>query len=167
MSTGDRPEEPSNGRDSGHDQGAPYGQDLQLGAYSPTSGYAPTSGYPATGAYAADDPYSGSSPAYGPPGPYYAPAGVGPYPAATAQNWLGGWALGLGIASIFIGSFLILPIAAIIMGAMGREAANEGRASNRGMATAGMVLGIVTVVLYVLAIGIAVALAVGVWTSTS
>ena len=65
-------------------------------------------------------------------------------------NALGGWALGLGIASIFANclSFgLILGIPAIVVGVLGVGAANEGRASNKGLSIAGVVTGTIGTVI--------------------
>jgi len=64
----------------------------------------------------------------------------------TEKNFFGTWALVLGILSfVCLGLFAGIP--AIILGVAGRRAADEGKASNRGMATAGMVLGIIGAVL--------------------
>jgi hypothetical protein len=60
---------------------------------------------------------------------------------------------GLGIAALVFGFFSficlgpLVGIPAIILGVMGRRAVDMGRANNRGIATAGMVLGIVGSVL--------------------
>ena len=63
-----------------------------------------------------------------------------PYGPSTEKNNLGGWALGLGIASLVCcGIFTGIP--AIILGYLGMQAANEGRASNKGMAIAGLIMG--------------------------
>ena len=94
--------------------------------------------------YSQQYPYTPSS--YGP----YPPYGQGVYwgapydPRRHEANALGGWALGLGIASIFANclSFgLILGIPAIVVGVLGVGAANEGRASNKGLSIAGVVTG--------------------------
>ena len=74
--------------------------------------------------------------------------GFGPRP--DEKNSLGGWALGLGIASIFanclyFGIFLGVP--AIVLGVKGMRAADEGRATNKGMSIAGIVLGALSIVL--------------------
>ena len=53
---------------------------------------------------------------------------------------LGGWALGLGIAGMVCSCAVLLSIPAIVLGLLGIHAASEGRASNRGMAVAGVVL---------------------------
>jgi hypothetical protein len=63
----------------------------------------------------------------------------------------------MGVASLVLGIVgLILcgilgPLA-IVFGAMGRSRATQGLATNKGVATAGFVLGIVTTVLWLLAI---------------
>ncbi len=83
-------------------------------------------------------------------GGMYAP-GVSPFTQSTEKNSLGGWALGLGIASIVCcGLFTGIP--ALICGFMGMQAANEGRATNKGMAIAGMVLGGLSIVWTIIAI---------------
>jgi len=52
----------------------------------------------------------------------------------------------LGIVSFFcVGMFA--GIVAIVLGVQGRKAADEGRATNKSMATAGMILGIVGTVI--------------------
>lgn len=91
-------------------------------------------------------------PSYGP----YPPYGQGAYwgapydPRRHEANALGGWALGLGIASIVANclSFgLILGISAIVVGVLGMRAANEGRASNKGLSIAGVVTGAIGAVI--------------------
>ena len=64
--------------------------------------------------------------------------GFGPRP--DEKNSLGGWALGLGIASLVCGS-IFTGIPAMIVGYLGMQAANEGRATNKGMSIAGIILG--------------------------
>ena len=70
-----------------------------------------------------------------------------PYdPRRHEANALGGWALGLGIASIFFSCLhfgMVLGIPAIIIGVKGMRAADEGRASNKGLSIAGVVTGII------------------------
>ena len=68
----------------------------------------------------------------------YVPGGFGPRP--DEKNSLGGWALGLGIAS-FVCCGIFTGIPAIIVGFLGMQAANEGRATNKGMSIAGIILG--------------------------
>ena len=94
--------------------------------------------------YSQQYPYTPSS--YGPYPPYGQSVYWGaPYdPRRHEANALGGWALGLGIASIVASclSFgLILGISAIVVGVLGMRAANEGRASNKGLSIAGVVTG--------------------------
>ena len=88
--------------------------------------------------------------AYGSHGPYG--AGYGGYPPLqNKQNSAGGWALGLGIASLLMCLVPVLSqlvaVAGIVTGVMGVKAASEGRADNRGMATTGIVLSAVALVL--------------------
>ncbi|MFD2794736.1 DUF4190 domain-containing protein [Promicromonospora vindobonensis] len=115
---------------------APYGQP---GADTPY-------GQPGT-----DTPYGqpGAPAAYGQPG---APAaqqyGYAPSPP---KNDLAVWSLVTGILS-YVFCPLLLGIAAIITGTMSRRAADEGLANNRGMGTAGLILGWINVALVVLAI---------------
>ena len=94
--------------------------------------------------YSQQYPYP--SPSYGP----YPPYGQGAYwgapydPRRHEANALGGWALGLGIASIVANCFyfgLILGVPAIVVGVLGVGAANEGRASNKGLSIAGVATG--------------------------
>lgn len=83
-------------------------------------------------------------------GPNGYPMGAGPYGPPTAKNYLGGWALGLGIAALCCGFFTAIP--AIIMGKRGMDAADRGEATNKGQAQAGFIIGIVGVVWGVLAV---------------
>jgi len=92
------------------------------------------------------------SPSYGPYPPYGQAVywGVSYDPRRYEANALGGWALGLGIASIVASclSFgLILGISAIVVGVLGMRAANEGRASNKGLSIAGVVTGAIGAVI--------------------
>ncbi|GAB2976681.1 DUF4190 domain-containing protein [Actinotalea caeni] len=114
-----------------------------------------------------------ASPVYGPPGSSYGgpagpagtagpPAGYGPYAStggypgapgyagwgySSRDNGKGTGALVMGILSIVfcVGSLLSLAlgVGAILMGVQGRKAADAGTADNRGVATAGIVLGAV------------------------
>ena len=81
-------------------------------------------------------PYPGGQ--YNPQPGGYVPGGFGPRP--DEKNSLGGWALGLGIAS-FVCCGIFTGIPAIIVGFLGMQAANEGRATNKGMSIAGIILG--------------------------
>jgi hypothetical protein len=87
--------------------------------------------------------------AYGQPG---APA-VSQYGYAQSppKNDLAVWSLITGILS-FVFCPLLLGIAAIVTGTMSRKAADQGLANNRGMGTAGLILGWVNVALVVLGI---------------
>ena len=100
--------------------------------------------------YSQQYPYP--SPSYGP----YPPYGQGMYwgapydPRRHEANALGGWALGLGIASIFgncASLGMILGIPAIVVGVLGMRAAKEGRASNKGLSIAGVVTGAIGTVI--------------------
>jgi integral membrane protein len=70
---------------------------------------------------------------------------MSPYGPSTEKNALGGWALGLGIASL-VCCGLLTGIPAMVLGFLGIQAANEGRASNKGMAIAGLIMGVLSIV---------------------
>jgi hypothetical protein len=67
-----------------------------------------------------------------------------------AKNWMGLTALITGIVGVVMCwcyGFGALPgIAAIIFGALGKKAADEGQATNPGMSKAGLILGICGVI---------------------
>lgn len=89
--------------------------------------------------------------AYGPPGGF-AGGGYSAYPPVAAyQNGAGGWAVGLGLASLVLCLVPVLSqlvaLAALIAGIVGRKAVSEGRANNGGMALAGIIIGAVVLVL--------------------
>jgi len=90
-------------------------------------------------------PYNQQPAGYGPAG--YGPGGYGPRP--DEKNSLGGWALGLGIASLVCCS-IFTGIPAIILGVLGMQAANEGRATNKGMSIAGIVMGALSIVFLII-----------------
>ncbi len=81
------------------------------------------------------------------------PLGYGPGPGYAGQqqqprNGLGVAALVLGIASIPLGVFffpvgIVLGVLAIIFGAVGMTRAKRGRATNRGVALAGLITGVI------------------------
>ena len=73
------------------------------------------------------------------------------YTASPPKNDLAVWSLITGILS-YVMCPILLGVAAIITGTMGRRAADEGLADNRGMATAGVILGWVNIGLSVLGI---------------
>jgi hypothetical protein len=68
----------------------------------------------------------------------------------TSKNWMGVTALIVGIVGVMMClcyGFGALPsIAAIIFGVLGKKAAAEGQATNRGMSQAGFILGIAGVI---------------------
>jgi hypothetical protein len=70
-------------------------------------------------------------------------------PPVRRRNGMGVAALVLGIAAFLISPLSIL---AIIFGRIGLNRAARGEATNRGVAQAGFVLGIVTLLLWVLAL---------------
>lgn len=126
------PQDPGSPRHPGPDPNAPY---VQHGQHSTPTPYGRPGG-PAT------------APQYG-------------YSQTPPKNDLGVWALVTGILS-YVFCPLLLGIAAIITGTMSRRAADEGLANNRGMGTAGLILGWINVALVVVAIiFFVIALAVG------
>ncbi len=115
---------------------------------------------PAQGQYGAQQPYNQQPPAYGSPYPGGYPQGQNFGPATHyPDNKLGGWALGLGLATFVLGCAFFTSIPAMIVGKKGMRAADEGRANNRGLALAGFILGIVGTVLYVLLGGLLIVVA--------
>ncbi|UFU08091.1 DUF4190 domain-containing protein [Ruania halotolerans] len=150
------------GQNEPHAQNEPYGQP---GSYGQPSPYGQQPGPPApsgdqwSGAYGQGQqpgPYDAA------PGQYQAPGAYGGYgypPVGGQSNALGGWSLGLGIAGVVLACIWVgwlMAIAALITGFMGRKAVAEGRATNGGMATAGIILGFVgiaaTILLVVLVV---------------
>lgn len=126
------PQDPGSPRHPGPDPNAPYVQHGQHSAPTP----------------------------YGQPGGPTAVPQYG-YSQTPPKNDLGVWALVTGILS-YVFCPLLLGIAAIITGTMSRRAADEGLANNRGMGTAGLILGWINVALVVVAIiFFVIALAVG------
>ncbi|MDR7385396.1 DUF4190 domain-containing protein [Promicromonospora iranensis] len=73
------------------------------------------------------------------------------YAATPPKNDLAVWSLVTGILS-YVTCPLLLGIAAIVTGVKGRRAADEGLANNRGMATAGLILGWINVALALLGV---------------
>ena len=106
----------------------------------------PYNGQPGPGSYPSDSGYP-QYPNQPQPG-VYAP-GMSPYGPSAEKNALGGWALGLGIASLLC---CITGIPAIVLGGLGIQAANEGRASTKGMAIAGLVMGLLSIVWVIFAL---------------
>ncbi len=88
-----------------------------------------------------------------------APAGHGP--AGDPGNGVAVAALALGLAGLigFLTTFLlgVLAIPAIVLGVMGRRRVARGETSrHRGLATAGVVLGVITTVLFVLVVALVI-----------
>jgi len=147
------PGTPESGQGAPHNQpGSPYppapggypppppGQ----GGYPPPPGYNPSSGYPPP---PPGYNYSGGYPP--PPAPY---SGY-PAPAGGLRNGMGVAALIVGLLSLpaiftVLGG-LVLGVAAIVLGILGRNRAKKGEANNGGIAVAGIVLGAIGVLLSV------------------
>lgn len=68
-------------------------------------------------------------------------------PTAYPRNSLGVWSLVLGIASVVLALGVFTGIPAIIIGNQGRRAVRAGEADNEGMATTGVVLGWISLVI--------------------
>lgn len=148
-------------RDPQHDPGPQPTQPLpesSLGAEPPAGPADPdrTESFEQSGATAPYEPAASA--------PYEQPAAPAAYGQPTApaapqygytppppKNDLAVWSLVTGILS-YVMCPILLGVAAIITGTMGRRAADEGLADNRGMATAGVILGWVNIGLSVLGI---------------
>lgn len=116
------------------DEGQVYGQPPVAPPYGGAGQY-PAGQYP---------PFPGYGGGYAPP-PYAVYSQ--PYP----KNSLGIWSLVLAIVSFFtVGPLASIP--AVVLGVMGRRAADEGQANNRSLSTAGLVVGWVNIGLVALAI---------------
>jgi hypothetical protein len=138
---------------SGDSGQTPYGSTPPpYGSTPPAYGSAPA--YGSTSSGAGSSSYGSTPPAYGgdygtTPSPY----GYGTFP----KNNLGVWSLVLGLLGIFVcGLFAGIP--AVIVGGRAKRAVAEGQANNGGMATAGVVLGWIAIVLSI--IGVILALTV-------
>ena len=88
-------------------------------------------------------PYGGGQPSY-PGQPGYGASYGGMSPNPTEKNWMGITALVLGILSVCCG---VLTILAIVFGVLGIQAANDGQADNKGLSIAGVVLGVICIIL--------------------
>lgn len=145
---------PADGPEPVEAAGSPAGQPEAAASYGQTES-APYAQQPsAQQASYAQQPYPEQSypqqaaTPYGQPGAQTAQYGYG---ATPPKNDLAVWSLITGILS-YVACPLLLGIAAIVLGTMGRRAADEGLADNRGMATAGLILGWVNVALSLLGI---------------
>lgn len=74
------------------------------------------------------------------------PGVVGGYPVPGPQNGMGIASLVLGIVGLLGCCTLVPSILALVFGIIGRKKVAQGVATNGGMATAGMILGIVGIV---------------------
>ncbi|WP_414504506.1 DUF4190 domain-containing protein [Streptomyces sp. NEAU-L66] len=95
-----------------------------------------------------DDHNPWSPPPPGPPPARWEPYPMAPIPASQARNGMGITALVLGIVGIVLGLLIILfwmswlpALLAVIFGFVGLSHARTGRATNKGMALTGVILG--------------------------
>ncbi|WP_432142897.1 DUF4190 domain-containing protein [Streptomyces sp. bgisy084] len=84
------------------------------------------------------------------PPPRWEPYPMAPLPAPQSRNGMGITALVLGIVGLVLGLLIILfwmswlpALLAVVFGSVGLSHARRGRATNRGMALAGVILGVV------------------------
>lgn len=92
----------------------------------------------------------------------YAQQGYGrTTPYIYPRNDLAVWSLVLGIASFVLGCMFVTGIPAVILGGKAKSAAESGEADNPGLATAGIVLGWVSIGLSALSVLVIVVLFVG------
>ncbi|WP_449385275.1 DUF4190 domain-containing protein [Cellulomonas soli] len=80
-----------------------------------------------------------------PPPPYQTGGYAQPYP----KNDLAVWSFVLGLAGLVLGCLLVTGIPAVILGRNAQRAVAAGEANNGGMATAGIILGWVSIALTV------------------
>ena len=127
----------------------PYGQPPTSPSTQAPYGQQPS--YPGPG-YGAQQAYPPPSAQGYPAAPQYgAGYGASPYGVVYPKNSLGIWSLVLAIASFFTVGFLVA-VPAVVLGVMGRRAADDGLADNRSQSTAGMVVGWVNIGLCVLGV---------------
>ena len=135
----------------------PFGTPPQDGPGTPSSG---TPGVPAPDQQYGQQQYgqqqSYGQPAYGQPA--YGQPAFGQAPAGQAKNGLGVAALVLGVLAALTGFFVIgglFGVVAVVLGFLGRGRAKRGEATNGGLALAGIILGVIGVLLTaaVIAIG--------------
>ncbi|BCK66738.1 hypothetical protein Srufu_006910 [Streptomyces libani subsp. rufus] len=95
------------------------------------------------------DPWRPPPPGTTPP-PRWESYPMAPLPAPQARNGMGITALVLGIVGLVLGLLIILfwmswlpALLAVIFGSVGMSQARRGRATNKGMALAGVILGVV------------------------
>ncbi|MFJ3664769.1 DUF4190 domain-containing protein [Streptomyces sp. NPDC090119] len=135
--------------------------------YAPTGAPAPPAGYgyPSYPSQQGHSPYPGQQG----PSPYPGPQGPSPYPQPPAYGWPGApmgpvpqnsagtAALVLGILSIVLFCFygvlsIIMGIVAVVLGFQGRKRADRGEATNRSQAQAGIVCGVIGIVVGLIAL---------------
>lgn len=104
-------------------------------------------------------------PPYGPPGAYGQPSSGWPQMAGRRTNSLAIAALCCAIGQAIAGP--LAGIAAIVLGAMSLKQIQVSGEEGRGMATTGLVLGIVGVILFVLFVIFAIAVFHGITTNLS
>ena len=93
----------------------------------------------------------GAQPAYGQPSGFGDQPGYGTAPAQGHSNGLGTAALVLGIIGLLTSWFglgALLGVAAIILGALGLGKVKRREASNKGSAIAGIVLGVLSLLVF-------------------
>lgn len=128
---------------------------------TPAGGYGAPTGQPAGYGAPSGPPTESGAPAYGAPAYGQQPGAFGvPAGSGSPKNGFGIAALVLGIlslvTSISVVGGILLGLAAIVFGVLGRGRANKGLANNGGMALTGLILGAVGLV-----ISIVIAVAVG------
>ena len=125
------------------DGGAPYPYAYPPGPYAPGGAYP---GGPYQGGPYPGGPYPG--------GPYpggYPPAPYGDYyPPGPPKNGMGVAALVVAIialiSSVSVIGGILLGIVAVIQGFIGRGRVKSGEANNGGVATAGIILGVISII---------------------
>ena len=143
----------------------PYGPSGGSSALPPSGpgyggpGYGDPQGQPGAPGYGSPPGYGGagygSPPGYG--GPGYGDPGYGGGYERPKRNGFGIAALILGILALLtafipvLGLFLAIPfgLAALVLGFLGRRRAKRGEASNGGLALAGLILGVLALVVTV------------------
>ncbi len=141
------------GRDGAPGYGSTPGQGGAPG-YGSTPGQGGTPGYGSTPGYGAggSEParYGGDQPGFGDDRPAYG----GDHRGTPPKNGLGVAALIVGILSLVL-SCLVIPgivggIIGLVLGVVGRKRVSRGEATNKGVATTGLVLSVVALLLGIL-----------------
>lgn len=156
MSTPNEPQNPyGNGdpQDPGRAPQDPAGSPQYPAAPPPyQQGPSAPSPYPGASApqYPSAAPYGSAPGGYGQPGGGYGQPGG--YGGVYPKNSLAVWSLVLGIVSFVLSCGLLTGIPAVIVGNNAKKAVARGEANNGGMATAGVILGWIAIVLSVLGV---------------